>query len=252
MADGLERLSLSDVQSLVYDVMSRIGASPEAADGIAQIVRLAESSGLPELGLERVPHLIELVRTGLADPTAIADAEATAPALFRIDARRGFADAAITAWLPAFETSVRAHGIATVAVHNCADIPSPVLHATAIALRGLAALALPDQTGAGRAALILPAVSETRPFLRCDLEGSDTAPWGAALTALVADALPIKSVGEHPSGAARSISLIGILPGPGANSITRALTQRHSYSAVSLDLDDTIIQATLLERIINA
>lgn len=252
MGDGLERLSLSDVQSLVYDVLSRVGASAETADAIAKLIRLAESSGLSELGLERLPHLIELVRAGLADPAAVAEAEADAPALFRIDARRGFADAALSTWAPAFETAVRAHGIATIAMHNSADIPSPALHATSLALRGLAVLAFPDQTGSGRAALVLPAVNESRPLLRFELEGSDTAPWAAAMTALVADALPVQAAGGHLSGGARSIALFAILPGPGANLITRALVQRHSYSAVTLDLDDTIIQAALLERIINA
>lgn len=252
MVDRLERLSLSDVQSLARDVLARAGARDETADAIGRMVRLAESSGLPRLGLERVPHLVELIRTGVADPQALAEPESTAPALLRLDARRGFADAAFDAWSPAFETSIRAHGIASLALHNCADQPSPILSATAMALRGLAAMAMPDQTGAQVAAMVLPAADKRGPLLRFDLDGSDMSPWGPAFTALIADALPDLPRGGIGTPAVRSISLIGLLPGPGAELITGALIKRHSYSALTLDLHDTVVQSSLLERIFNA
>ncbi len=172
-------LSLDQVEDLARQTLIRAGASAGQAASVARSTRLAERDGIRSHGLMYVPIYAEHLRCGKvlggADPVV----SRPRPAAVQVDAAHGFAHAAIDAGWPEFDASVRAQGIAALAVsrsYNCGVLGH---HAERLAEAGLAglcftnapasiapigghqpvigtnpfALAVPD--GAGRARLVI-------------------------------------------------------------------------------------------------
>lgn len=124
MNDTAEVLSLSDIESLVIDLMRRIGVAPEAAVAVAWSVARCECLGARSLGLARLPRLIEGLRTGAisrADGPRLRD---TYPGLVEVDALQGLSDTALKRGIEAVTQVAKARGNACLRVRNAGDRPA--------------------------------------------------------------------------------------------------------------------------------
>lgn len=133
-------LSLDRVEDLAFQTLQNAGASAHQAVGVARSIRLAERDGIRSHGLVYVPIYAEHLRCGKVLGAANPIVSRPRPSAVQVDAAHGFAHAAIDAGWPAFETAVRAQGVAAMAVsrsYNCGVLGH---HAERLAAAGLVGL----------------------------------------------------------------------------------------------------------------
>ncbi|MBF9032609.1 Ldh family oxidoreductase, partial [Rhodobacterales bacterium HKCCE2091] len=152
MTGAIERLSLAEIEALSRDVLTRAGASGDAARAAAGAVRMAERNGCRDHGLDRVIGLVEGLRMGAIDGNAAPRPVRDQAGRLRVDAGRGLADAALDAGFAELVEAGAGGGAAVLAVSNAGDRAFPQVWAERLADHGLIGIALPD-LGAGCLAL---------------------------------------------------------------------------------------------------
>lgn len=135
-------MTLDEVETLACDTLIASGATPEAAASVARSTRLAERDGIRSHGLLYVPIYAQHLRCGKVATDAVPEVSHPAPGVVRVDARNGFAHAAIDAGWDSFVSATRANGIAAMSLHNSYNCGVLGHHAERLAEAGLVALCM--------------------------------------------------------------------------------------------------------------
>lgn len=114
-----ERLTLSDVEALCLDVLTRNRVSVAQAEAIAASIVAAERDECRSHGLYRLIGYARSARGGQVDGHAQPVLSAASAGVLRVDARRGFAPLANLAGRAALAEAARVGGVATLAIRNC-------------------------------------------------------------------------------------------------------------------------------------
>jgi (2R)-3-sulfolactate dehydrogenase (NADP+) len=134
------QLTLDDVETLARQTLMAAGASFDAASAVARSTRLAERDGIRSHGLLYVPIYAEHLRCGKVSRTAQPVVSQPRPGAVRVDAKSGFAHAAIDAGWNRFTQAARDNGIAAMSVHNSYNCGVLGHHAERLACDGLVGL----------------------------------------------------------------------------------------------------------------
>jgi len=128
------------IETLAAAALVRHGASEAQARALAAGIAAAERDGLKSHGLMYLPTYCEHLTCGkvLGDAEPILDRPA--PACLVVDARNGFAHAAIDLGLPALIDLAGAQGVASLAIRNSYNCGALGYHTERVARAGLVAL----------------------------------------------------------------------------------------------------------------
>lgn len=160
-----EMLSLSDLRALARDCLTRADAPDAVARAVAAEIAAAEAAGERQNGMEALLRDLRLMRYGRLIATADPERTTPRPGLMHVDARHGFAAAALAGAIPELAQLAQTQGIALLRLDRASDPGAMISVTAALADRGLAAVAL-GSIGQGRIAhpdFVAPARLKTPP-----------------------------------------------------------------------------------------
>jgi (2R)-3-sulfolactate dehydrogenase (NADP+) len=128
------------IEALTRTALLRHGASERQARALAAGVAAAESDGLKSHGLMYLATYCEHLTCGKVVGAAEPTIASPAPSCLVVDARNGFAHAAIDLGLPALADLARRQGVASLAIRNSYNCGHLGYHTERLAAHGLAAL----------------------------------------------------------------------------------------------------------------
>jgi (2R)-3-sulfolactate dehydrogenase (NADP+) len=128
------------IESLARTALIRHGANEAQARALAAGIAAAERDGLKSHGLIYLPIYCEHLTCGKVLGKAEPQLSQPAPACLVVDARNGFAHAAIDLGLPALVDRARAQGVASLAIRNSYNWGALGYHTERLAQAGLVAL----------------------------------------------------------------------------------------------------------------
>ncbi len=132
--------TLDQVHDLALNALTTAGASQRQALSVARATVLAEQDGIRSHGLLYVPIYAEHVRCGKVAGQAAPEVSQPLPARLVVDAKHGFAHAAIDAGFDAFLDAVKSEGVAAMTLHNSYNCGVLGHHGERIAAAGALAL----------------------------------------------------------------------------------------------------------------
>ncbi len=141
--DGMEqsRLSLEEVHDLTTTTLTKLGASGDNAEAIADTITAAERDDCKSHGLFRLPGYCAGLRNGRIDGRAVPAIHDLAPAVAQVDAKGGFAPLALRVGRPALIEKAQSQGIAALPVVNSHHFAALWYEVEAVAQEGLVAFA---------------------------------------------------------------------------------------------------------------
>jgi (2R)-3-sulfolactate dehydrogenase (NADP+) len=128
------------VEALARAALMRHGASGRQAEALAAGIAAAERDGLKSHGLMYLPIYCEHLTCGKVLGAAEPVLQTAAPSCLVVDAKNGFAHAAIDLGLPALADLALAQGIASLAIRNSYNCGALGYHTERLTSRGLVAL----------------------------------------------------------------------------------------------------------------
>ncbi len=134
-------MTLDDAHALVRDVLTAAGASATNAGHVADNILAAEAAGVTSHGLNWVAPFADHVAHGKVDGRAEPSVTQVSPAGLVVDARKGFAQAAIPTGLDRLIPLARETGIAAMAVTNSGNCLLVGDYIGRVAAQGLVAFA---------------------------------------------------------------------------------------------------------------
>ncbi len=119
-SDGADhvRVTLAELQELVERALTRGGMSTVNATAIAAGIVACERDGVKSHGLVRLPGFLHSVAIGWADGRAVPQIVQRGVSLAIVDARNGFAQAALALARDPLVAMARATGVAVLAIRN--------------------------------------------------------------------------------------------------------------------------------------
>ncbi|MFO7855374.1 MAG: Ldh family oxidoreductase [Paracoccaceae bacterium] len=159
-----ERLGLDAIERLAFDALTAAGAAETQARPLAAATAETEAIGVASHGLAYVPIYCEHLRCGKVDGRAVPEVSRPKPGVVRVDARNGFAHAAIEAGLAPLVEAARAHGVAALAIHESYNCGALRVHSLRLAREGLLALGFTNAPASIAAAGGTAPVLGTNPF----------------------------------------------------------------------------------------
>lgn len=135
------RLSLDEVAALSRDILAHHGLSPRHVEAVTATIVAGERDECPSHGIYRLLVCVNTLRSGKVVKDAVPVAHDVAPALVRIDAGGGFAQAAFAEGLPLLVEKARQSGIAALGINNCVHFAALWPEVEAVAAAGLVAFA---------------------------------------------------------------------------------------------------------------
>jgi (2R)-3-sulfolactate dehydrogenase (NADP+) len=133
-------LTVEQVESLARRALEQSTVSVANARAVAASIAAAERDGQPIVGLSYLPTYCDHAACGKVDGRAVPVLDRIAPAVYRVDARTGFAHPALALGLTALTDGARQQGIAALAVGNSYACGSLGYFVETLAERGLVAL----------------------------------------------------------------------------------------------------------------
>jgi delta1-piperideine-2-carboxylate reductase len=135
--------TVAELATRVQAVLESAGFVPVQAAALARTVAAAERDGASSHGLYRLAGMIASARAGVIDPKAeplLLPGDATG--IVRVDARFGFAPAALELGTPPLAERARALGIAALVVNDCGHLSALWPEVERVTDEGLACIAL--------------------------------------------------------------------------------------------------------------
>lgn len=132
--------TLAEAISHIAALFCDAGVLPDTATSVATALVMAEADGLKGHGLSRVPTYLAMVKSGKIDGKATPLATRPRPGVLAIDARDGFAYAAIDLAIDQLPAIARTQGIALASISNSNHCGAAGLHVEKLADAGLVAL----------------------------------------------------------------------------------------------------------------
>ena len=141
-------LSLDRLQDLAVRTLRASRTSPANAAAVAAALVAAEADGQAGHGLSRLPYYADQAIAGKVDGLAVPEAEETAAAAVRVDARDGFAYPAIDLGFRHVLLMVEKAGVVALAIARSHHFGVAGSHVESLADRGLLALAFSNSPAA--------------------------------------------------------------------------------------------------------
>ena len=135
------QLSLAEIEALTVRVLVANGASAVNAAHVAANIAAAEAAGVTSHGLTWVPVFADHLAWGKVDGAAVPTVDQVSPSGLVVDARSGFAQAAIAVGTERLIPLARATGIAAMAIRNGGNCLLVGHYVERIAAAGLVAMA---------------------------------------------------------------------------------------------------------------
>ncbi|MCR9212352.1 MAG: Ldh family oxidoreductase [Proteobacteria bacterium] len=130
-------LSLEEIEEIALQALLSAGTSMKNAAPLAKATAETEADGIASHGLAYIPIYCEHVQCGKVDGQADPSVEQPAPAVITVDAKTGFAHAAIEKGFEALIPTARSHGIAALAIMNSYNCGVLGYHTRTLAKEGL-------------------------------------------------------------------------------------------------------------------
>ncbi|MEH6826208.1 MAG: Ldh family oxidoreductase [Motiliproteus sp.] len=141
-------LSLAELSALTVQVLVNSKTSEANAIAVAKALVAADADGLASHGVARLPAYADQACSGKVDGFADPEVELTAAATVRVDAKSGFAFAAIERGLECAVTLVKATGIVGVGIGRSHHMGAAGYHVERMAQQGLIALGVTNSPAA--------------------------------------------------------------------------------------------------------
>lgn len=136
-------ISAEDLQARVEAIFAAAGVNAVQRGAITRAMVAAERDACKSHGIFRIEGLLRTIKAGKVNASAVPSvAPDPAPAIVRVNAERGFANAALELGLPLLAERARTQGIAALAINDCVHFSALWLEVEALAERGLAGLAM--------------------------------------------------------------------------------------------------------------
>jgi L-2-hydroxycarboxylate dehydrogenase (NAD+) len=135
-------ISVAEVEATALAALSTAGVPDGPARIQVALLLEAELRGVPSHGLLRLPHLIQRIANGVADPTADGRHEWRGQAFLSVDGERGLGPVVALKALDVVMARARETGVAVAAVSNSGHIGMLAWYADHVAAAGLVCLAL--------------------------------------------------------------------------------------------------------------
>lgn len=142
MNTDMINLSIDQVYDLSVDVLSRNGFSAPHTAAIAQTITAGQRDDCQSHGLYRLIVCVRTLQTGLVDPAALPVVTHPTPAVVQVDAQRAYSLLAFQEGLPHLAEKAKKNGIAVLAINNCFHFSALWPEVEAIAVLGLAGIAM--------------------------------------------------------------------------------------------------------------
>src|SRR5262245_47676135 len=133
-------LARIEVERLAKQALLAHGASEMQAASLAQAIAAAERDGIQSHGLFYLPTYCEHLDCKKVDGASEPLVEKSATCIVVVDAKAGFAHAAIDAGLPPLISIAREHGVAALAIRNSYNCGALGYHTERIARSGCVGL----------------------------------------------------------------------------------------------------------------
>ncbi|MBM9401048.1 Ldh family oxidoreductase [Gluconacetobacter azotocaptans] len=133
-------IAFEALELLLKEIFIRNGVSCSTADILAANCAGCERDGAISHGIFRVPGYLASLKTGWVDGRAVAEVSSVSPSFIRIDARNGFAQAALAAAAKDIDAAVERTGVAVVATRNSHHFSALWPDVEPFARRGLLAI----------------------------------------------------------------------------------------------------------------
>lgn len=130
------------LESLGQALLGHAGAPPEQAALVIDHLLTAERMGLRSHGIMRVPQYLEEIRGGLIDPAAEPEIVRSAPALLRVEGRRGFGQVVGARMVEALRPLAEECGVAVATGRHLGHTGRVGAYPEVLAGHGLIALAV--------------------------------------------------------------------------------------------------------------
>jgi uncharacterized oxidoreductase len=140
-------VAAGELERFATDVLVAVGARPEDAAPMAQVVVASDLAGHESCGLRQLPSYVDAVRSGLVDPAARPVVDLDRGSLLRVDGRTGFGHVTFRFATDLVVERARAHGICGVAVHNTHYLGRVADFADGAARAGVVTMAFLNQSG---------------------------------------------------------------------------------------------------------
>ncbi|MGF7187396.1 LDH2 family malate/lactate/ureidoglycolate dehydrogenase [Robbsia andropogonis] len=135
-------LTLEAVLALAEKVLTLNGMSEDQAAAMARTLTAGQRDDCQSHGLYRLFACVHTLRHGAVRGHAMPVVEDATPALVRVDADFGFSTLAFERGLPLLIEKARRTGIAAMAIHDCYHVSALWPEVEALAVAGLAGLAM--------------------------------------------------------------------------------------------------------------
>lgn len=142
MAEEFVQISRDEALTLGKSLLEKAGYSEDHARTITECVVRAQMDECHSHGLYRLISCCELIERGKVDPSAVPSVEDRAPAIVRVDSKRGVSLAGFEAGLPKLAEKAKASGIAAMAINNCFHFSALWPEVEAISDHGLVGIAM--------------------------------------------------------------------------------------------------------------
>ena len=132
-----ETLSLSEIETLAFEVLVKAGTSEDNARPLAVATAMTEADGVASHGLAYIPIYAQHVECGKVDGQAKPVVTQPRPAVVAVDAATGFAHSAIELGFEKLIPLTKEMGVAVLAVNNSYNCGVLGVHTQRLAQSGL-------------------------------------------------------------------------------------------------------------------
>ncbi|MDD1020097.1 Ldh family oxidoreductase [Pseudomonas sp. TNT2022 ID1048] len=135
-------LSLDEVRSLSFQVLSRHGLSDAHSRAIAEVITQGQRDECHSHGVYRLLGCVRSVREGKIDPRAEPSLRHVSPGVLEVDAHYGYSLLGFHTGLPVLAEKARSQGVAAMVIKRCFHFSALWPEVEAIAATGLVGLAM--------------------------------------------------------------------------------------------------------------
>ena len=114
----MKTLTFAAIETLAIRALEASNVSAANAHSVAASIAAAERDGQPIVGLSYLPTYCDHAACGKVDGHAVPTLDFRGPAVFRVDARAGFAHPALSLGLPTLAAAARRDGLGALSVSN--------------------------------------------------------------------------------------------------------------------------------------
>lgn len=135
------RISLAELEQISRDVLAANGFSQPHIDALTQTLIAGQLDDCASHGIYRLNGLINTLKVGKVNPTAVPEISDTAPAIVKVDALQAFSPLAFKTGLPLLVEKAKNCGLAAMAINHCVHFSALWIEIEQLTRQGLVALA---------------------------------------------------------------------------------------------------------------